>query len=125
MFKATVIRFMCFLSAAAFVLASDSIPSLGPEAALAKLKDGNVRFYSSKVSESKPVAAERQETAKAQHPFAVIPACADSRTALGSIDYAVEHLGTRLIVVLGHERCGALPPRWRLPCARSFGMPVF
>jgi carbonic anhydrase len=134
MLKATVIGFICFLSAAAFVLAGDTIPSLDPEAALAKLKEGNARFYSSKVSEGKPVAAEREETAKAQHPFAVILACADSRTApeiifdevighlfvirnagnlvdehaLGSIEYAVEHLGTRLIVVLGHERCGAV-----------------
>src|SRR5208283_2776716 len=67
-------------------------------------------------------------------PFAIIVGCADSRTApelvfdqnigdlfvvrtagnlvddlgLGSIEYAVDHLGTRLIVVLGHERCGAV-----------------
>ena len=135
MFKATIITFIGFLSATAFGLATDdTVPSVSPEAALAKLKEGNARFSSSKVSEGKPVAAEREETAKAQHPFAVILACADSRTApeiifdevigdlfvirnagnlvdehaLGSIEYAVEHLGTRLIVVLGHERCGAV-----------------
>jgi carbonic anhydrase len=69
-----------------------------------------------------------------QHPFAVILGCADSRVSpellfdqglgdlfvirvagniaddavLGSIEYAVEHLGTRLVVVLGHEKCGAV-----------------
>jgi carbonic anhydrase len=108
--------------------------SLSPDAALAKLTEGNKRFADSKVSASKPTAARRTETAQAQHPFAVIVGCADSRTApeivfdqnigdlfvvrtagnlvddygLGSIEYAVEHLGARLIVVLGHKRCGAV-----------------
>ncbi|HLP43294.1 MAG TPA: carbonic anhydrase, partial [Fibrobacteria bacterium] len=76
----------------------------------------------------------RSMVAKAQLPFAVIVGCADSRVppeilfdqglgdlfvvrvagnviddhALGSIEYAVEHLGAHLIVVLGHERCGAV-----------------
>ena len=108
--------------------------SVGADAALAKLKEGNARFVNSKVSAGKPNAARRAETAQSQHPFAVILGCADSRTApeiifdqnigdlfvvrnagnlvddhvLGSIEYAVEHLGARLIVVLGHERCGAV-----------------
>ncbi len=95
---------------------------------------GNARFAQSKVSTGKPVAARRAATAKDQHPFAIIVGCADSRTApeiifdqnigdlfvirtagnlvddygLGSIEYAVDHLGTRLIVVLGHSRCGAV-----------------
>jgi len=72
--------------------------------------------------------------AKDQKPFAVVVGCSDSRVppelvfdvslgdifvertagevvdavALGSIEYAVEHLGTHLIVVLGHQRCGAV-----------------
>jgi len=110
------------------------VASVSAESALAKLKEGNLRFSSAKVSEGKPTAARRAETAKAQHPFAIVVACADSRSApeivfdegigdlfvirtagnlvddhaLGSIEYAVGHLGTRLIVVLGHERCGAV-----------------
>jgi carbonic anhydrase len=119
----------------AFVLAADDgVPSIGADAALAKLKEGNARFSTSKVSEGKPNASKRQETAESQHPFAIVLACADSRTApelifdanigdlfvvrtagnlvdehaLGSIEYAVAHLGTRLIVVVGHERCGAV-----------------
>jgi len=70
----------------------------------------------------------------AQHPFAIVLGCADSRVVpelifdqgvgdlfvlgvagnvaddavIASIEYAVEHLGTRLVVVLGHERCGAV-----------------
>jgi len=108
--------------------------SVTADEALSRLKAGNERFANSKVSAGKPVAARRAETAQTQHPFAIIVGCADSRTApeiifdqnigdlfvvrtagnlvddyaLGSIEYAVEHLGTRLIVVLGHQRCGAV-----------------
>ena len=119
----------------AIVFAADHpAASVGADAALAKLKEGNARFVNSKVFAGKPTAARRAETAQAQHPFAIILGCADSRTtpeivfdenigdlfvvrnagnlvddhALGSIEYAVEHLGARLIVVLGHERCGAV-----------------
>jgi carbonic anhydrase len=115
--------------------ASDPVvPTITPDEALNRLKAGNERFASSKDSTSKPVAARRAETALGQNPFATIVGCADSRTApeivfdqgigdlfvirtagnlvddyaLGSIEYAVEHLGVRLIVVLGHERCGAV-----------------
>ncbi|MFZ1219458.1 MAG: carbonic anhydrase [Chthoniobacterales bacterium] len=115
--------------------ASDpATPSVSPDEALSRLKAGNDSFVKSKDSASKPVAARRAETAKGQNPFATIVGCADSRTApeiifdqgigdlfvvrtagnlvddyaLGSIEYAVEHLGVRLIVVLGHERCGAV-----------------
>jgi carbonic anhydrase len=109
-------------------------PSVGADAALAKLKEGNARFATSKVSSEKPTAVRRAETAQAQHPFAIILACADSRSSpeiifdqnigdlfvertagnlvdehmLGSTEYAVEHLGVRLVVVLGHKRCGAV-----------------
>jgi len=108
--------------------------SVSADAALAKLKEGNLRFASSEVSQSKPTAARRAETAQAQHPFAIILGCADSRTppelifdqnlgdlfvirtagnlvddhALGTIEYGVAHLGARLVVVLGHQRCGAV-----------------
>jgi carbonic anhydrase len=123
------------LNIATFVLAADSTTvSVPADAALAKLKDGNLRFATTEVSAGKPTGARRAETAKTQHPFAIIVACADSRSspelvfdqnlgdlfvirtagnlvddhALGSIEYAVSHLGARLVVVLGHERCGAV-----------------
>ena len=122
-------------SVAALVLAAEHpAASVSADAALAKLKEGNLRFASSEVSQSKPIAARRAETAQEQHPFAIILGCADSRTApelifdqnlgdlfvirtagnlvddhaLGSIEYAVAHLGARLVVVLGHQRCGAV-----------------
>jgi carbonic anhydrase len=117
------------------VMAADpNVPSVTADEALSRLKSGNERFANSKESAGKPVAARRAETAQSQHPFAIVVGCADSRTApeiifdqnigdlfvirtagnlvddyaLGSIEYGVEHLGVRLIVVLGHERCGAV-----------------
>lgn len=79
-------------------------------------------------------AKRRAELAKSQHPFAIIVSCSDSRVppeivfdqglgdlfvlrvagnvindeSLGSIEYAVDHLATRLILVLGHQSCGAV-----------------
>jgi carbonic anhydrase len=79
-------------------------------------------------------AKRRAELTKSQHPFAIIVSCSDSRVppeivfdqglgdlfvlrvagnviddhSLGSIEYAVDHLAVRLIVVLGHQRCGAV-----------------
>jgi carbonic anhydrase len=118
-----------------WAFASDPVvPTITPDEALSRLKAGNERFVSNKDSTSKPMAARRAETAAGQNPIATIVGCADSRTApeivfdqgigdlfvirtagnlvddyaLGSIEYAVEHLGVRLIVVLGHERCGAV-----------------
>jgi carbonic anhydrase len=126
---------MAAIALSGWALAADpTTPSVAPDEALSRLKAGNERFAKSTVSAGKPVAARRADTAKDQHPFAIIVGCADSRTApeiifdqtigdlfvirtagnlvddhaLGSIEYAVDHLGTRLIVVLGHARCGAV-----------------
>ena len=134
-FEQTLIVFLTQFSLAAFAFAAEpATPSVSTEAALAKLKEGNARFVRNKVSTAKPTTAKRIETAQAQHPFAIVLGCADSRTspeiifdqnigdlfvvrtagnlvddhALGSIEYAVEHFGVRLVVVLGHERCGAV-----------------
>jgi len=134
-FKHTLIASLVPLSLAAFAFAAEpSSPSASTEAALANLKEGNARFATHEVSQGKPNAAKRAETAQTQRPFAIVVGCADSRTspelifdhnigdlfvvrtagnlvddyALGSIEYAVNHLGARLIVVVGHDRCGAV-----------------
>ena len=107
-----------------------------PEEALKRLTEGNARFVSGHLSHTTPefLTEARGKVAQAQRPFAIIVGCSDSRggpelvfdqglgdlfvvrtagevvdeVALGSIEYAVEHLGSALIVVLGHERCGAV-----------------
>ncbi|MCX5808988.1 MAG: carbonic anhydrase [Proteobacteria bacterium] len=102
--------------------------------ALQKLADGNKRFIGSKLTHPNQTAERRNEVSKGQKPFAVIVGCSDSRIppeiifdqglgdlfvirvagnivddiALGSIEYAVDHLGTPLVVVLGHGKCGAV-----------------
>lgn len=116
------------------VLASSSVPSISAEVAEKMLIDGNKRFFSEKYADRKIGKSERTELVKGQHPFAVIVSCSDSRVPpellfdqglgdlfvvrvagnvldaieLGSVEYAVEHLGAKLIVVLGHEKCGAV-----------------
>jgi carbonic anhydrase len=108
--------------------------SISPEVALERLKAGNVRFVATPVSLGHPSAELRATTAHDQHPFAIILGCADSRSppellfdqsigdlfvirtagnlvdnyVLGGIEYAIGQLGVRLVVVLGHERCGAV-----------------
>ncbi len=104
------------------------------DAAQTRLKEGKARFAENEMSQSKPTAARRIETVGAQHPFAVIVACYDSRVApeiifdlnigdafvirnagnvinnhvLAGIEFAVRHLGVRLVVVLGHSNCAAV-----------------
>ena len=102
--------------------------------ALSRLMTGNERYVRDKQQHPDESLARRKELESGQHPFAVVLGCADSRVspellfdqglgdlfvirlagnivddaALGSIEYAVEHLGTKLVVVLGHENCGAV-----------------
>ena len=102
--------------------------------ALERLLAGNHRFVADRRSYPDQTPAHRQELAAGQHPFAAILGCADSRVppeiifdqglgnlfivrvagnfvdnaSLGSLEYAVQHLGVPLIVVLGHSGCGAV-----------------
>jgi carbonic anhydrase len=122
-------------AAAAPAPTSGGKTKLTADQALALLKDGNRRFVSDRPA-SGPISRRRRlEIAKSQAPFAVLVSCSDSRVgpeqlfgrglgelfivrnagntassreALGSIEYGVGVLGAPLIVVLGHERCGAV-----------------
>src|SRR6266404_9370669 len=109
-------------------------PTVSPAEAVSRLKEGNGRYTSGNQQHPHESAERRAELTKSQHPFAVIVSCSDSRVppeivfdqglgdlfvlrvagnvindeSLGSIEYAVDHLAVRLIVVLGHQRCGAV-----------------
>lgn len=105
--------------------------ALTPDQALAMLKEGNAKFLADTPARTVQGKERRLEIARGQTPFAVLVSCSDSRVspevlfgcglgeffivrnagntvALGSIEYAVAVLGVPLIVVLGHERCGAV-----------------
>ncbi|SCG62497.1 carbonic anhydrase [Micromonospora halophytica] len=105
-----------------------------PTQALAELHAGNRRFVTGAPRHPNQDAVHRAAVADGQHPFAVIVGCSDSRLAaeiifdrglgdlfvvrtaghtvgpevLGSVEYAVSVLGTPLVVVLGHDSCGAV-----------------
>ena len=120
-------------------------PAVAPAEAIAKLKEGNGRYASGKLQHPGQTTERRAELTKDQHPFAVIVSCSDSRVppeivfdqglgdlfvvrvagnviddhSLGSIEYAVDHLGARLIVVLGHQSCGAVKAAKETIAAKS------
>jgi carbonic anhydrase len=111
--------------------------SRGVEAAeaLARLREGNARFAASVRGPGSLLSAERRAAlAAAQEPFAIVLGCSDSRvpveivfdqgpgdlfvirvagnivapSLIGSVEFAAERFGTRLVVVLGHSSCGAI-----------------
>lgn len=121
--------------AVSFATASAPTSSVSPDEALKKLMDGNKRFVDGQLTLAQRSTSEsRKNLATSQKPSAIILTCSDSRVPpellfdqglgeifvvrvagnipdpviLGSIEYAAEHLGSSLIVVLGHERCGAV-----------------
>jgi carbonic anhydrase len=122
------------LSLGAFIAASEENSEITAEQALQKLMNGNARFVSGDVEHPNQSAERRAEVVSGQHPFAIIVGCSDSRVppeivfdqgigdifvirtagqvidnaALASIEYGAEHLGVPLVVVLGHDSCGAV-----------------
>ncbi len=116
------------------VIAAVHEPAISAEQALKLLLEGNQRFVAGKLEHPNQTPARRAEVAKGQHPFAAVLACSDSRTppeiifdrglgdiftvrvagnvadqvVIESLDYSVKHLGVRVLMVLGHRRCGAV-----------------
>jgi carbonic anhydrase len=104
-----------------------------PDQIWSSLVDGNKRFIDGKLA-SYDFVSQRRTLEKDQHPLVAVLSCSDSRvppevvfdqglgdlfvvrvagnstdpTGIGSLEYAVEHLGTVMIVVLGHQSCGAV-----------------
>ncbi len=121
---------MCFATVA-FASEVNSVPA---DEALLKLKQGNEHFAKVHMKHPDESKQRRYELTKGQHPFAVIVTCSDSRVpaeilfdqglgdlfvirnagniidehVLGSIEYAVHHLGVKLVVIMGHQECGAV-----------------
>ncbi len=104
-----------------------------PDVALEILKEGNERFMKN-LKANRNLLQQVNETSKGQYPFATILSCIDSRTSselifdqglgdifsiriagnilnediLGSMEFATKVMGTKIIVVLGHTKCGAI-----------------
>ena len=122
-------------SAALVAAAADSTaPAHTPQEALGLLKAGNDRFVRNASSPVSLSVNRRQELAAGQHPFAMVLSCVDSRlppeyvfnaglgelfvirtagevvdkSILASVEYGAEHLHIPLLVVMGHESCGAV-----------------
>ena len=120
---------------AAVAIASGTQAGMTADEALKSLLDGNQRYISNQMTGQKLCdLPTRESLTKSQKPYAIILSCSDSRVPpeiifdkglgeifvvrvagniadpviLGSIEYGAEHLGSPLIMVLGHERCGAV-----------------
>lgn len=111
-----------------------STPTRDPAEALERLRAGNARYVAGQPQRFRLDEARRMEMTQGQSPIATVFACVDSRVpvervfdqghgellvirtaahvvdaaALGSIEFGVAQLGTPLVVVMGHERCGAV-----------------
>ena len=112
----------------------DHSHSLSPAEALATLGEGNRRYVAGAPHHPRQDLARRAATLPGQRPMTVILGCSDSRmppeiifdqgvgdlfvvrtaghvlddAVLASVEYAVDHLGVRLVLVLGHANCGAI-----------------
>lgn len=115
------------------VAVAESFPQ-SPHEAFARLKAGNMRFAAGKTQHAHESADWRKHLVEGQKPFATILGCSDSRVPtelvfdqgfgelfvirvagnviapdiVGSLEYALVHLQTPLVVILGHEGCGAV-----------------
>lgn len=128
--KAALVLPILFLLLSSF---AQPLAQQGSIDAARRLKEGNKRFVTGK-QQAKDYTKDRQAVADSQQPYAVVLTCSDSRlspeilfdeslgklfvvrnagnviepVALGSIEYAVEHLHAGALLVLGHESCGAV-----------------
>lgn len=132
--KRAIVLAALSLLATAEVARANEHGGVGPNEALTRLAQGNRRFISASATHPDQGAVRRVEQAAGQTPFAIVLCCSDSRVppevvfdqglgnlfvvrvagnvaddiGIASLEYAAEHLGVHLCVVLGHERCGAV-----------------
>lgn len=123
------------LFGAPHVFAAGATSAVTADEALEKLKTGNQKYVSAPQVCATDLAGQREHVAEAQTPWAAVLTCADSRVppellfgglglgelfvarnagntadtaTMGTLEYGVEHLGIPLVVVMGHEHCGAV-----------------
>lgn len=111
-----------------------AVDGVAPEKALSWLKNGNTRFTNQKLRKDGQGPSDIKRLSSGQQPHSIVLSCSDSRVppevlfdqklgeifvvrtagqslddmAIASMEYAVSHLGSKLIVVMGHESCGAV-----------------
>jgi carbonic anhydrase len=129
-----VALFVLFLGCVSIAASSDPTAPRTPQDVLGLLKAGNDRFARNASSPVSLSANRRRELADSQHPMAIVLSCADSRvppeyvfnvglgelfvvrtagevidrSVLATVEYGAEHLHIPLLVVMGHESCGAV-----------------
>jgi carbonic anhydrase len=136
MLRRTILQTALFLPVlrAARIAKAEEKTVLTADEALARLKEGNKRYVELHLAHPHQDAQRRRALSSEQHPFASILCCADSRVSpeivfdeglgdlfvvrvagniiddavVGSLEYAVEHLHTPVVLVVGHRRCGAV-----------------
>jgi carbonic anhydrase len=127
---------MMLMTGTTFSFANEAASTITADQALENLMEGNANYVKESLGKlvTNSTSKMRESIAAKQHPYAIILSCSDSRVPpeilfdkglgeifvvrvagnivspheLGSIEYAVEHIGSPLIMVLGHERCGAV-----------------
>jgi carbonic anhydrase len=125
--------------------AAEHAAPVPPDDALAQLMEGNKRFVRGESVHPHESLQHRIAIAEEQRPLAVVLTCSDSRVkpsllfdqgfgdlfvvavaggvvgedVAGSVEYAVDHLGTRLVLVLGHSNCGAVKAAYHAYVARD------
>ncbi|NDV64159.1 carbonic anhydrase [Bacteroides sp. 224] len=130
MILATKLAVVCMLSCCNLVVNAQC----SVESAIDSLREGNKRFCENRMVHQHQDLTRIKELTEGQHPFAVVISCSDSRVTPeivfdqglgdlfsirtagnvmadfeeGSVEYAVDHLNTKLVVVLGHTCCGAV-----------------
>lgn len=134
----------------AILNAAPAEPAVSPETSLRWLTNGNTRFVKSYLRRDGQSSKDVQRLSGGQHPHAIVLSCSDSRVppeivfdqklgevftvrtagqaldnnVIASIEYAVEHLGSRMIVVMGHTQCGAVKAAHGTMDGKTAGSPA-
>ena len=139
--KTNMMQQICVFAVLMLSISLTTNGQVAADSALKKLKEGNVRFVNQKSVHPNQDISRLKEVQSSQKPFAIIVGCSDSRVpseiifdqglgdlfivrtagqvssyaSWGSIEFANAVLGSKLIVVMGHTKCGAVSAACKLP----------